>query len=60
MDTAGQEEYSSLSDSYIKYAEGLLVVYSVTSRESFEKTMTLWNRVEQMKNGEEVQSNLNV
>lgn len=36
MDTAGQEEYSSLRDQYMKSAEGFILMYSVSSRRSFE------------------------
>ncbi len=36
MDTAGQEEYSALRDQYMKSGEGFLLVYSVTSKPSFE------------------------
>jgi len=36
MDTAGQEEYSSLRDQYMKTAEGFVVVYSITSSVSFD------------------------
>jgi len=36
MDTAGQEEYFALRDHYIKTAEGFVLLYSITSRSSFE------------------------
>ena len=36
-DTAGQERYASIAQSYYKVADGVLLVYDVTSRESFEK-----------------------
>jgi len=36
MDTAGQEEFAALRDTYMKTGDGFLVVYSVTSRTSFE------------------------
>lgn len=36
MDTAGQEEYSSLRDQYMKTGQGFVLVYSITSPTSFE------------------------
>jgi len=45
MDTAGQEEYSALRDQYMKQAQGFLVVYSVTSKHSFEMAEKLRNKI---------------
>eukprot|EP00005_Dracoamoeba_jomungandri_P006273 CAMPEP_0174262284 /NCGR_PEP_ID=MMETSP0439-20130205/12887_1 /TAXON_ID=0 /ORGANISM="Stereomyxa ramosa, Strain Chinc5" /LENGTH=196 /DNA_ID=CAMNT_0015346975 /DNA_START=66 /DNA_END=656 /DNA_ORIENTATION=+ len=36
MDTAGQEEYRALRDSYMKSGQGFVLVYSVISQTSFE------------------------
>lgn len=36
-DTAGQEEYNSLAPIYYKDAVGAIIVYDITSRESFDK-----------------------
>ena len=36
LDTAGQGEYSAMREQYIRTGEGFLLVYSVTSRSSFE------------------------
>jgi len=41
MDTAGQEEYSALRDQYMKTGQGFVLVYSVTSRTSFEAASKL-------------------
>lgn len=35
-DTAGQEKYRSIANAYYKNAQGAIIVYDVTSRESFE------------------------
>ncbi|KAF2078280.1 hypothetical protein CYY_000372 [Polysphondylium violaceum] len=46
MDTAGQEEYSSgVQDKSIRQGEGFVCVYSITSRESFQKIKDLRERV---------------
>ncbi len=37
LDTAGQEEYSSMRDDYLRGSKGVLVVFSLTSRESFDE-----------------------
>ncbi|KAJ3030590.1 UNVERIFIED_CONTAM: Ras GTPase [Siphonaria sp. JEL0065] len=36
LDTAGQEEYSAMREQYMRTGEGFLLVYSITSRHSFE------------------------
>ena len=37
FDTAGQERYDSLSSTVLRKADGAIFVYSITSRESFDK-----------------------
>ncbi|KAJ3279345.1 Ras GTPase [Blyttiomyces sp. JEL0837] len=37
LDTAGQEEYSAMREQYMRSGEGFLLVYSITSRSSFEE-----------------------
>ncbi|PVU90371.1 hypothetical protein BB559_004663 [Furculomyces boomerangus] len=37
IDTAGQEEYRPLLTQYIKYGQGFLIVFSLTSKKSFEE-----------------------
>ncbi|KAJ3430636.1 ras-like protein rasb [Anaeramoeba flamelloides] len=41
LDTAGQEEYSAMREQYLKSGQGFLLVYSVTSRSSFEEAIEL-------------------
>lgn len=36
LDTAGQEEYATMRDTYIRTGEGFLVAYAMTSRTSFD------------------------
>ena len=35
-DTAGQERFGSLSSNYLKKANGIILIYDITNRESFE------------------------
>ncbi|RYO85060.1 hypothetical protein DL766_005571 [Monosporascus sp. MC13-8B] len=49
IDTAGQEEYASLRDQWIREGEAFLVVYSVTSRESFKTVQTFYNLINRVK-----------
>eukprot|EP01089_Gocevia_fonbrunei_P023367 TRINITY_DN9826_c0_g1_i2.p1 TRINITY_DN9826_c0_g1~~TRINITY_DN9826_c0_g1_i2.p1 ORF type:complete len:186 (+),score=12.73 TRINITY_DN9826_c0_g1_i2:88-645(+) len=37
MDTAGQEEYSVMRDSYMRTGQGFMLVYSIANRRSFEE-----------------------
>ncbi|KAL9644656.1 hypothetical protein ABK040_015395 [Willaertia magna] len=37
LDTAGQEEFVTLRDQYIRQGEGFVIVYSITNRNSFEE-----------------------
>ncbi|PRP73199.1 hypothetical protein PROFUN_03513 [Planoprotostelium fungivorum] len=50
MDTAGQEEYKSLRDQYMKSAEGFVIVFSLTSRASLESLRQVRTDVLRMKN----------
>lgn len=56
MDTAGQEEYSSLRDQYMKTGEGFVMVYSIVSRLSFESLGKLRMQILRLKEeyGEDV------
>jgi len=53
MDTAGQEEYSALRDQYMKTGEGFALVYSVTSRPSFEYASKLRGNIVRMKEAQD-------
>lgn len=49
-DTAGQEEFSSLRDTYIKASEGFLLVYSITALRTFQHAQKLLAHIQKMKN----------
>ena len=41
-DTAGQERFRSLTSSYYRGAQGVILVYDVSSRESFNNLKATW------------------
>ncbi|KAK6903584.1 hypothetical protein I203_107089 [Kwoniella mangroviensis CBS 8507] len=49
LDTAGQEEYTALRDQWIRDGEGFLIVYSITSRATFERIERIVERVLRVK-----------
>ncbi|KIR26268.1 Ras family, other [Cryptococcus deuterogattii LA55] len=49
LDTAGQEEYTALRDQWIREGEGFLIVYSITSRPTFERVEHVVERVLRVK-----------
>lgn len=49
LDTAGQEEYAAMREQYMRTGEGFLLVYSVTSRQSFEEIMTFQQQILRVK-----------
>ena len=49
-DTAGQERFKSVATQYIKSCDGLLIVYAVNDRTSFEKIEEWLKEVEEKKN----------
>lgn len=54
LDTAGQEEYSSLRDHLMKTGQGFLLVYSIDSVRSFEAAMTLRKQILRIKETSDV------
>ncbi|KAF2730355.1 ras-like GTPase [Polyplosphaeria fusca] len=45
LDTAGQEEYGAMRLQYMRTGEGFLLVYNITSRQSFEEIMTFQQQI---------------
>lgn len=54
LDTAGQEDYSAMRDTYIRTGQGFLCVYSVTSRSSFDETISMYEQILRVKDSEKV------
>jgi GTPase KRas protein len=49
LDTAGQEEYSAMREQYMRTGEGFLLVYSITSRSTFEEVKTFHQQILRVK-----------
>ena len=45
-DTAGQERFRTLTASYYRGAQGIIIVYDVTDRETFDNVRTWINEIE--------------
>ncbi|XP_071081331.1 circularly permutated Ras protein 1-like [Haliotis cracherodii] len=54
LDTAGQEEYSAMRDLYTRSAQGFIIVYDITNRESFEEATAMFTFLETSKQGEKI------
>ncbi|KAG0665346.1 Ras GTPase ras2 [Rhodotorula mucilaginosa] len=54
LDTAGQEEYTALRDQWIREGEAFLIVYSVTSRASFDRVEKFRTQVARVKDSDAV------
>jgi GTPase KRas protein len=49
LDTAGQEEYTSLRDQWIRDGEGFVLVYSIASAVSFNAIEKFYNLIQRVK-----------
>ena len=49
LDTAGQEEYSAMREQYMRTGGGFLLVYSITSRNSFEEITAFHQQILRVK-----------
>eukprot|EP01105_Mastigella_eilhardi_P002035 TRINITY_DN1245_c0_g1_i1.p1 TRINITY_DN1245_c0_g1~~TRINITY_DN1245_c0_g1_i1.p1 ORF type:complete len:144 (+),score=48.57 TRINITY_DN1245_c0_g1_i1:304-735(+) len=49
LDTAGQEEFSAMRDSYFRLGDGFLIVYSVSDKPSFESVATYHTKILRVK-----------
>jgi len=49
LDTAGQDEYSAMRAHYMRSGEGFLLVYSITSRSSFEAVNDFYQQILRIK-----------
>ena len=52
LDTAGQEEYSAMRDQYMRTGEAFLLVYSITSRTSFNEISSFREHILRVKDAD--------
>ena len=45
LDTAGQEEFSSMQDEFFRQGKGFLLIYSIISMDSFQHAKTLRDKI---------------
>merc|ERR550525_2062566 len=45
LDTAGQEEFSSMQDQWMRDGQGFLLVYNITSRTSYDEAIQLHDKI---------------
>ena len=53
LDTAGQDDYQTMLDTWINASEGFLLVYSIDNKESFEALKVKFDRIKQLKEGQQ-------
>jgi len=58
LDTAGQEEFRSITDQAIREGNGFLIVYSITSKLSFQDIDEIYARIDRIK--EDEMSNISI
>jgi len=54
LDTAGQEEFSSMQDQWMRDGKGFLLVYNITSRPTFDEVNTLYDKILRTKDTDKV------
>ncbi|KAJ3444362.1 ras-like protein rasd [Anaeramoeba flamelloides] len=54
LDTAGQEEYSAMRDSYMRAGEGFLIVFAINSRNSFDEVSSFREQITRVKDSDDV------
>ncbi|XP_022699727.1 ras-related protein Rap-2b-like isoform X2 [Varroa jacobsoni] len=54
LDTAGTEQFASMRDLYIKNGQGFVVVYSITSHQTFQDIKNMREQIMRVKNSDSV------
>jgi len=54
LDTCGMDEYQAMRQQYMRWGEGYILVYAVTSRSSFEAVLALADQIRRVKDREKV------
>ncbi|KAJ7715565.1 ras protein [Mycena olivaceomarginata] len=54
IDTAGQEEYATLRDQWVRYGQGFILVYSIASQTTFDRLEAFRQSVRRVKRGDPI------
>ena len=54
LDTAGQDDYQSMLDTWISFGEGFVLVYSIDQKESFDVLKDRYERIKRNKDEDKV------
>lgn len=54
VDTAGQDEYSTYQDQWMREGKGILLVYAIDSRNSFQAAQAFKEKIDRVKENEKV------
>lgn len=54
LDTAGQEEFSSMLDQWMREGKGFLLVYNITSQTTFDEVSVLYDKILRSKEKDKV------
>ncbi|KAG6837029.1 hypothetical protein H0H93_015892 [Arthromyces matolae] len=54
IDTAGQEEYATLRDQWVREGQGFILVYSIASRSTFDRLETFRQSMRRVKRGDPI------
>lgn len=54
LDTAGTEQFASMRDLYIKNGQGFVIVYSITSLQTFQDIKTMRDQIQRVKGSERI------
>jgi len=54
LDTAGQEEFSSMQDQWMRDGKGFLLVYNIISKDTFDEVTVLYDKILRTKDADKV------
>jgi small GTP-binding protein len=54
LDTAGQAEFTPLRDQWIRFSDGFILVYNITSRQSFDELRNIKKHIDLVKEDENI------
>ena len=54
LDTAGQEEFSSMQDQWMRDGQGFLLVYAINNKSTFEEVSNMRDKILRTKDSDDV------